>query len=439
MKRLLPLNILWLCVALSAYFLGTQRFHPDASGTPSEMSYSLNGGGDGLPLSSRKGTATGGRANSSSENRGFGRPSMSGLANDLSVPELVKMATSHPSPIKRAYAFAELLDSLTPENVEEIVEAMREADDRGEEQWRGLLYAWGAMNGEAAIAYAEENMREDEEKQEFLSRALTGWASAQPSQAKAWVEGLEDENEKGRYRWSLVSGMADTDIATATLYAMERQEAGDTQSWRYMQMISEEQLRQSSVQQSVQWAESLPAGDLKASAMQRVAEGYVDKDPEGAAKWATNLIDGPYASKVIPEVSDEWAERDAPATIAWLETLEAGEAKTAGMSAALAEWVKRGDPMEASKYLAAMPKSEERDSAVGGFAQILARSDPEAAVTWAETIGNDKVRSETLVDAGRAWLRLDPATATDWLQGGDLDEAIVERIVTQERDEVDND
>jgi len=138
-------------------------------------------------------------------------------------------------------------------------------------------------------------------------------------------------------------------------------------------------------------------------------------------------------------VSDEWAERDAPATIAWLETLEAGEAKTAGMSAALAEWVKRGDPMEASKYLAAMPKSEERDSAVGGFAQILARSDPEAAVTWAETIGNDKVRSETLVDAGRAWLRLDPATATDWLQGGDLDEAIVERIVTQERDEVDND
>jgi fermentation-respiration switch protein FrsA (DUF1100 family) len=349
------------------------------------------------------------------------------------LEDLVKQ-TSSPNPVVRAQATATLLASLNSDNAPQILAAMNEngADD---DQMGMVVYAWGALDGQAAMAFADEigkNMN-DEEKHGYKSQVVKGWASSDPDKAKAWVAELDDNRATSGYRWSLVSGMADGSVEIAAAYALERAEAEDRGAPRYMDMITERMLDQSSVTESAGWAEALPEGGIKTAALRRVATDFVDENPEGAAAWSETMVDSEHGPRVIGEVSDEWAERDAPAAVAWLETLPEGEAKAAGMRAALTEWVKRGDPMAASEYLADMPASDLRDHAVGGFATTLSRSDPSAAVTWAETIQDEEVRQEALHGAARAWLQQDPNSANEWLQNNNLSEELMQSITRQGR------
>ena len=427
MNKWLLCNVVWVLIAVGAYFAGTRQSSTVAGG-PGESARVA-----AAPGLAGKGTGLAGQPARGGSKSGVPGAHLNGsdlLSGDMSVQELVALAKSETNPIRRARAFTKLLESLTADNAVEIVEAMREAGVRSEEQWGLVLYAWGSIDGAGAMGWGSGNL-EDDQRREFLGRALTGWASADPAAAKSWVEGLDDEREQGRFRWSLVNGMADADIGIATSYAMERQEAGDRHSWRFMEMITEKQLGRSDLEESVRWAESLPDGDIKISALHRVATDFTQSDPVAAAKWAEGISGDDAAVKVVHEVSDEWAESDPRAALDWLNTLEAGEARTAGMSAALAEWVKRGDPMEASKYLAELPGSPERDSAVGGFARVLARSDPQSAVQWAETIEEPEIRAKTLVETGRMWMHRDATAASAWLEGGSVSVELAEKITAR--------
>ena len=446
-RSTLILHCLWFLVATAAFLVGAQRSQRQNGALGPEDAFSTQESGNSP---SQLAGQSPGEAKKNSQRH---RPdtgaagsmfSSAGLAN-ASIADLAKAAASS-SPVKRSQAVALLLDKLDTENAPEILGQAHEAG-ASEEHMGLLVYAWGALDGTAAMAFADEiaEHMNDEERFGYRSQVVKGWASSDPAQAKAWVDGLE--NQKGLvddleeaqdmlagYRWNLIAGMADGSIYAATAYAFERAEANDRGAPRYMDMITERQLEQSNIGDSVDWAEALPEGHLKTAALRRIATDYVDENPGGAADWAETMIDQDHGPRVIHEVSDEWAERDPAAAVAWLETLQDGEAKSAGMSAALAEWVKRGDPMEASKYLANMPQSPERDQAVGGFAEILARSDPQSAVQWAETIQREDVREEALVEAGRAWMRRDPIAAAQWLQDGTVGSQTAEKIIAGSKD-----
>ena len=422
MKASIALHLIWVCIAAGAYYVGTQR--PADLATGSGADRSIYGGQSSGP--SILGPEGKGQRDPSGKGELAEGSSQGASGKDFQM--LAKSATSS-NPVERTRAMAQLLENLSSENAAEILGAMHLAGAKPD-QMGSLVYAWAALDGPAAMAFADEMKDEmsDEENYGYRSQVVRGWGSSDPDAAIAYVDAIEDGKLAGGLRWNLVSGLADGNIDRATEYVVSRADAKDRGSWRYMEMLTERVLDQRDVKASVGWADQLPDGNVKTAALYRVATDFVAEDPQAAAEWATTLSDTDAGTKVIHEVSDEWAERDPAATVAWLETLPDGDAKAYGMSAALTEWVKRGDPREASEYLASMAPSEQRDRAVGGFAQTLSNSDPSSAVTWAETIADPKIRQGALINAGRSWMRTDPTAAAEWMQSEGLEANVVEGI-----------
>ena len=348
---------------------------------------------------------------------------------DYQIAGIATEAFSDPNPLKRQLAFARLLEGLTPENAQLIREQMRGGKAEGD-QWRLFQYAWGAADGEGALAAAQAIENKDH-RNGAIGSAITGWASADPASAIGWVGSMEDGDEKNRLHENLVGGLAYHDIGTATSYVMKLADAGDQRAAQYMETVASEQLRKDGHQAAATWASNLPDGDVKGAALDRVANTYVARDAAGAAAWAEQFADKDFGARVIEEVGDEWAERDPAASVAWLESLSEGQGKSEGMSSALGEWARR-DPTAASEYLVAMPASELKDTAVNGFVRRVAWEDPESAIVWANSISQDNLRNEAMTRAAQAYFVKDREAALQWLPNSCLsDEAQLKVLETR--------
>ncbi len=350
--------------------------------------------------------------------------------SDSQIAAISADAFSDPNPLRRSLAFTKLLEGITPENAQTMLQAMRDGQPSGD-QWRLFLYAWGGVDGAGAMAYAAENL-EGDRLQRFQDSTLTGWASKDPTAAMAFVDSIPDADggaeQRARLMNSLIGGLADYDIGLATDYTFQLAEAGNREAGRYLYTIASEQIRKEGLDGGIAWAENLPDGDLKGSALDTVAGRFVNSDPEAASAWAAQFADASWGARVIEEVGDEWAERDPKASVAWLETLPQGAGRNEGTYSAFREWAQR-DAMAASQHLVDMPDSAAKDHAVRGLSRTIAARDPQSAIAWAETIQSDAMRTETLTRAGQEWFRRDSAAAAEWLSTSGLSAEAQEQVV----------
>ncbi len=421
MKRSHLTHTAWGLATLSAFALGFTWNHFRPASLPSPLSPRLLGSS-----SSAAAPSTNRKPPNLAPSPGAPLP-----LNASQREALAKLALTDPNPLRRHQAFAQLLDSLTPENAPALLESLQ-ANRASPDQWRLFLYAWGSKDGPAAIAHA--NTLPDGRKDRFLDAALPGWAGQNPTAATAWLESLEEGDSKNRQRANLVAGLADHDIALATSYALNRATLGDKQAETYLRTIAEEELRKNGPAAATAWGEALPDGPLKGSTLDRLAGAYAAENPAAAAAWAAQFANASYGPRVIEQIGSQWAQRDPQAAVAWLGTLDEGSARSDGTFSALRGWTRR-DALGASQYLAALPPSPSKDSAVSGFARSLAREDPESAMIWAKTIGDETSRLKTLTRAGQTWFLRDPAQATQWLQSANLPESAQQAILNPSRED----
>jgi hypothetical protein len=183
------------------------------------------------------------------------------------------------NPVARRLAFGKLLESLTAENAGTILGLLKE-NRADKEQWRDFHYAWGTIDGEAALKHSMESPEYD------MAYTMSGWASANPEAARAFLNNLPEDIKTDRelLKRSLVSGMADRDpdLAANLVYALDAQ--GDKRASEYIGEVAGEVLRAMSAQEAAQWSEGLPDGALKGAAMDQIANSFVSRDPEGAAR-----------------------------------------------------------------------------------------------------------------------------------------------------------
>lgn len=347
--------------------------------------------------------------------------------SDARITELGETALKDPNPLKRRAAFDELLKGMTAENALAIREQIKGMDQNSSE-FRDFHYAWGAIAGDAAVFNGMETRERD------MAVTLAGWAGADAGAAMAWFNGLSEKEgaNNSELKAGLVHGLTDSDPIAATRFVFGLNENGDKAAEGLLSIVTGEMLRSVGAQESSRWAESLPEGALRASAMDRVANRLVAEDPEAAAAWVEKFAGDPGSARVIEEVGDEWAERDPVAAVSWLETIDSGEGKKWAMSSAFGEWVKK-DPLAASQHLVAMNDSPERDSAISGFAGRLAYEDPQSAIAWAGEISDPAARERTLVRAGQAMLRRDAEGTRAWLQTSGLSAEAQKQVLTPQR------
>ncbi|MFT4547416.1 MAG: hypothetical protein ACI9MB_001362, partial [Verrucomicrobiales bacterium] len=303
-------------------------------------------------------------------------------------------------------------------------------------QYMALLqYAWGRVDGEAAIAAAQESGGRGAAF--GTMSALAGWATANPSGAKAWVESQEDGRDKMMYMNGLVEGLAKSDPAAATAYVLGMEapaegeggrEGFDMRS-RYIANIAGEMLKQG-VDTASAWASDLPAGSMRASALGEVAQYYSRQDPASAAAWIEGYADSADAKGAVREIADRWARESPSEAAKWVANLpEVSQADA--MRSVFDEWAEK-QPVEASEYLAVMEPSAGRDSAVSGFSREIAREDPTRAIEWASSIADESLRESTELSVARRWYEEEPEAAQAWAQDN-LSEESQQAITQRER------
>jgi hypothetical protein len=267
-----------------------------------------------------------------------------------------------------------------------------------------------------------------------LAVTMSGWAAANPADALALLDNLP-ENMRGQrdeLTASVVSGLAHKDRGIATDLVLRLGQEGNGRAGSLMEIVANETLRAGGPESASRWADALPDGALKGTAMSRVADAYARKDPEAAARWAQGFAGESYAARAVEQIGGRWAQSNPVAAVGWLESLPAGNGQTAGLRNAFGDWEDR-DPVAAGEYLLKMPQSAQRDSAISGFATGYAWQNPQVAIAWAEDIRDPALRESSLTRAGQAYFQRDPNAARTWLADSGLSEKAQQQILSGRR------
>ncbi len=76
-------------------------------------------------------------------------------------------------------------------------------------------------------------------------------------------------------------------------------------------MVAGNVLRSMGPVEAAKWAENLPEGALRSTAMGRIANEYARKDPAAAAAWATSYIhDEKVRLETLARAGEAWARQD---------------------------------------------------------------------------------------------------------------------------------
>lgn len=441
-KRSLITHACWFVVAVAAMGLGWKmKSHANAvagSGTRD----------DGRSAKSSRGLqgSSGGEAGvSGPASRSAGNRSVTGkepgvrLLSSAEIEELGEKFRTTASPIERRLAFSRLLEGLTAENAESIREQIAHLPAQSPE-FREFHYAWGAVAGPGAVMFGVGTGKPD------MAPALAGWASADPTAAMTWIRDLDMENDpsfddllkdrkirpddlRNHLMEGIVHGLAAADPDLASRFVHDLADAGQKGTHGMMHDIAETVLRTGSPEDAARWVETLPEGELRGEAMERVAGRYAGKDPEAAAAWAGQFAHQPEAAGMIAQVIANWSSKDPEAALAWMLELPEGGGRNAGMHHAMRQWAKK-DLTAAGEYLQTMTESPARDAAVSGYTRRVAWENPAAAMSWAETIASEDQRVEAMIGVGQAWTRLDASAAASWARASGLPAEIQQKMLT---------
>ena len=343
------------------------------------------------------------------------------------LERLAREAAKNPNPIARRLAFTELLRAMNAENSMQIREQLVAMGVDGE-MWRDFNYQWGAMAGLDAVIFAASSDEPD------LEATLSGWGSAAPTDAIAFLDNLPEDlsGDRAKIAASIVAGIADSDRERATEVVLRLAAEGNSGGEKLIGIVAGKTLRSVGPREASRWSESLSEPALKGVAMDQVARAYAKEAPQEAAAWIQRFAEEDYAARGVEQVADSWAQRDPTGAVGWLESLPAGTGQRSGLTSVFGDWEDR-DPRAASEYLSSMPQSEQRDSAISGFSRGYAWQDPEAAIAWAEVIDDPDLRLSTLTRAGQAYFRRDPESARVWLQNSGLPPEAQEKVLEPRR------
>ena len=420
-------HVCWASAAIAAFFLGSVWQNDGSAGRSGTERLSPGKANARKTSSGSRGRAsTGGRSPASGARRapvgdgrvvaaGGGEPGSPGQTlSDVQIEAIANEAFRDGNPLVRRQAFDRFLAALTADNASELLGHLKE-NRVGGDKWRDFHYAWGMIDGKAAVEHATKSEDRD------LSYTMAGWASSYPEAAIAHLNNLPEEDKRyyNHLQEALVSGIADNDTTRATDYVLQLANQGNERANHLFGVVTREVVHTVGIDEAARWSESLPDGELKGAALDSVAHRFTNRDPEAAAQWVEQFVGQSFADRAIEEVGDEWAERDPASAVNWLETLSEGRGQSMGLHSAFGEWAQR-DPVAAGERISNMQRSPQRDAAISGYSRRISYTDPGAAIEWANSIAEEGSRVRALTHAGQQLTRRDRAAAEAWVAASGL-------------------
>jgi hypothetical protein len=173
---------------------------------------------------------------------------------------------------------------------------------------------------------------------------------------------------------------------------------------------------------AVNWIESLPEGDVRASALNNALPELANYDP--ASAWDVAINELPQSDSAqqtsdntLDTILTNWSKTDpagaAKAALAYPDQSDDGpgaQNRLKSIQAIATTWLKQ-DPTAAAKWIATLPSGENRDNAVVPLIALQLKTDPAMAFDTAASISQTDDRYLQVTKIATAWAKTDPAAA----------------------------
>lgn len=324
------------------------------------------------------------------------------------------------NPLRRRAALGQLLEGMNEENVMLVREQILHFSEDSAE-FQDFHFAWGAMSGVDAVMIGGDTKEKD------MAATMTGWASIDPVGALSWFDSLEEDRRKCKdVKFGMLKGLASSDLAFATDFAVGKLEAKDEHAGEMLETVKEKMLEVETLPTAALWAFDLPEGKVREEMLMAVTGEFVKREPKEAANWAATL-EGEEGVQIKQFIAGRWAKEDPIACLEWAQRLPDGQGKNASIGEVVSEWTGQ-DPDAVYEFLNDMSDRSERDAAVEAFSARISENDPHSAIAWVDEIQDSEARRTAMIRAGRALMRQSAEEGRQWLQRSGLTEDIRREI-----------
>lgn len=330
--------------------------------------------------------------------------------NALTAAEEWQRALFEPDPVLRSQRIAVLLGSLTPEIAPTVAETFEQAKQSGiqfGEEYRLFLRAWGKLDGAKAMEYAD--LRGGGEHTPEMLSTLAGWASANPQQARDWVEALAEGSTKEGLIYGLLDGWSMVDFASAAAYAESRPRSEARDEFR--KLLLQRALATGGPAAAQQWVQRIPNDEhnqvYKQRAFDEVIQTMLYRDPSAAAHWiAQNAGQAFLSGSAVVDTVTKLAQSAPMEALNWMENLPgiSDTQREKGAVAAMNRWAEN-DPQAAGNWLVQNRQHPAYDRMAGQYALAIAEEYPQAAREWAQSLADENARMRAELANARSYLR----------------------------------
>jgi hypothetical protein len=345
---------------------------------------------------------------------GFGVGRQSGRSD-------LKSAGSRPPPVSLAAKISAATEpssallasppaSLTPDELKKFVAAV--SSPAAEADAIASLRTLAATDPMRALELAK-SAPTPRQRDEFVRRALQGWASNDPLSAAQWALAHVRLGERRLTIEALFEGAAAK--PDAAMEAARFLCASDPllQSDHGNALVTA--LAQAGhFDLATEFAATGPA-NFRAYWLSTAFSRWAQYQPDAAVTAASQLPDDTARTEALQGVITGWAMSDPAALVTRADKLPAGETRAIALREGLQQWVSL-DPVAASSWMDRLDPSPDLDAGAAAVATtpVIVEKKPDVAASWAESIVDPELRANTLLDLIRLWAERDPAAARSY-------------------------
>ncbi|MDA0811217.1 MAG: hypothetical protein O3C21_02330 [Verrucomicrobia bacterium] len=269
------------------------------------------------------------------------------------------------------------------------------ASERNLHSMQRVAETWSRMDKDAALAWAasQENpaakgrtlsgiahalanenpqtasemvalLDQSEERMDVLDQIARSWSGENLDQALGWIEALPPSDQSRAYR-GLLDNVAELNPATAAAIYSELassaldNDSGGGHTIAGMAGHIADRWSQYDPANAANWALSLPEGDTRHHAIERVADHWLRADPLEASQWIGQLDEGRARDVATERLVDQISGSDPDVALQWALTVQDEGHQTRVMHSLFERW-NESDPAAAQRSFDAAPVSQEQ-------------------------------------------------------------------------------
>ncbi len=316
----------------------------------------------------------------------------------------VKIGSSNPLPPAKIEEWRRRLDAGVP------------GEARGKERLR-MLSEWARVSPTAALEYVRQKMFRDRQP-EALTTVFEAWAGQDPTAAWNWV--LTRENGDAGHLRSVLTEVAKNDPVMAQRLAGEY--AGqhpDLASNAYLSALDGVMYTgdYEGAQRMIAQAK-VPNEEQRNILLNLLAGNWARYQPESAAQWVLNLPAGAVRAQALDALGQAWSDIDPPRAAEFAMNLPPGPERQTALKQAISKWT-MDDPLRASEWVLKCNAHGDFDQAIAALATSsdVMNHNVDLALGWAGTIQQENLRRQSTIAIVSTWYSTDPASAMGYIKG----------------------